>query len=365
MIIPGLDKRLGGTTTLSIGFFDQLRLLADVTLVTTYLDSEWDYIDDRFKKDENVHLFKSGSSKLKFSFEQYRYIADTIKGYDLVHVHGLWHLAAFPVARIAMKNGVKYIISPHGMLEPDALNRSKVKKKLIWAMGFGNVFKKATAIHCTAQNEIPNSLKFSHQANIIYVPNGVAIPHESYQKKESQLMFIGRLHPKKGIDRLIKAFKIVGDPSLSLIIAGTGSKAYEDKLQGLIEELSLGKQITMIGFVEGEKKQKLISESQFVCVPSFSEGMPLVSLETMASGTPLLITKASNVPEVTNYNCGIELEDNNPESIAEGIKKMREADLPQMSINCIELIKAKFLWEKVAGDLYKAYEKVFSDGKSR
>jgi poly(glycerol-phosphate) alpha-glucosyltransferase len=358
MVIPGLDKRLGGTTTLSVGFFENLIRHADVTLVTTYTDNEIDYVDDRFKNNRHVKLFPSTLQKIKFSIEQYGFLKKNIHEYDLVHIHGLWHMAAFPSARLAMKKGVPYILSPHGMLEPDAINRSKQKKELLWALGYRKVFQRAAAIHCTAKNEVANVLKFSPLATIACVPNGVNLPSVDYPKSTDQILFIGRLHPKKGVDRLMKAFAIVNNPSLTLIIAGTGDRDYEAKIKQVIREEKLSDRVKMIGFVDGEEKERLISESTFACVPSFSEGLPLVSLETMAAGTPLLITKTSNVPEVTEFDCGIELEDNEPETIAHGIRAMLGSDLKKKGANAREVVRNKFLWDKVAGDLYHEYQKI-------
>ncbi|MEQ8240955.1 MAG: glycosyltransferase [Cyclobacteriaceae bacterium] len=356
MIVPGLDKRLGGTTTLSIGFFDELKKLAEVTMVCTYFEHELAYIEDRFKSDAQVHLFPAISQKVKFSKEQYLFTKQHIKSYDLVHVHGLWHMMAYPSASLAMKNQVPYIMSPHGMLEPDAMKRSRLKKVLFWKLGFKKVFRNASAVHCTAKSEIGNTKQYATNANIIFVSNGVNLPEKQYQKIANQFLFIGRLHPKKAVNRLIEAFSMLNDPSLKLIIAGTGSAEYETSLRELIKAKKLETQIEMVGFVDGEAKQKWIAESLFVCVPSFSEGMPLVSLETMATGTPLLITKASNVPEVTEYDCGIELEDNEPASIAKGLKELLSSDLSQKSKNAAALVTEKFLWSKVGRALYQEYQ---------
>ena len=357
MIIPGLDKRLGGTTTLSIGFFDELRKLTSVTLVTTYTDQELDFIDDRFKNNPDVKLFRSFSNRIKYSSEQQKFLIKHINEYNLVHVHGLWHLGAYPASKLAMKKNIPYIISPHGMLEPDAMNRSKLKKQLFWKAGYAQVFKRANAIHCTAKNEISSTLRVEPTANTFLVPNGVNLPMTTYKKIPNQLLFIGRVHPKKGIDRLIEAFASLENSELKLIVAGTGDKTYESEIKELIQSQQLTNQIKLIGFVDGDQKQKLLAESQIVCVPSFSEGMPLVSLETMASGTPLLITKPSNVPEVSEYDCGLELENNEPKTIAEGIEVLLNSDLSKKAENAVNLVRSKFLWNKVARSLFDEYQK--------
>ena len=357
MIIPGLDKRLGGTTTLSIGFFDELRKFTSVTLVTTYTDQELDFIDDRFKNDSEVRLFRSLSNRIKYSSLQQKFLKKHIGEYDLVHVHGLWHLGAFPAAKLAMKRKIPYIISPHGMLEPDAMNRSKLKKQLFWKAGYNKVFRHAVGIHCTAKNEISSTKRIQADANTFLVPNGVNLPNVTYNKIPNQLLFIGRIHPKKAIDRLIQAFALLNNHHLKLVVAGTGDKAYENEIKELILSKELTDQIEMIGFVDGVQKQQLLAESQIVCVPSFSEGMPLVSLETMASGTPLLITKSSNVPEVSEYDCGLELENNEPKTIAEGVEVLLNSDLSKKAENAVNLVQSKFLWNKVARSLFDEYQK--------
>jgi poly(glycerol-phosphate) alpha-glucosyltransferase len=358
MIIPGLDRRLGGTTTLSIGFYEHLSSLAEVTLVTTFTQQEQRYIDDRFKKDTHVKLFPSSFSGFKFSLAQYRFVKKHIREFDIVHIHGLWHPAAFPAARLALRANVPYVLSPHGMLEPDAMRRSGWKKKLLFGLGYKRVFENACSIHCTAANEIKNVRRFAPRVNTIYVPNGVTPSLTVYPKVKGQILFIGRLHPKKAVDRLIDAFSLVDTAGWHLIIAGVGDADYEMQIKELVRKKNPEHKITMIGFVEGAVKEKLIAESMFVCVPSFSEGMPLVSLEAMAAGTPLLITKASNVPEVSEFTCGIELEDNEPETIAKGLTAMQTANLEVMSANARTVIQENFLWKKVSADLYQHYQRL-------
>lgn len=357
MVLPGLDKRLGGIVTFTNNIYDYLNEYCDLTIVATYKSGEMDFIDDKFKNNNKVKLYESSRLINRFSKEAYLFIANEIANFDIVHIHGLWHGMAYPAARLALRKNINYIISPHGMLEKDALKRSRFKKNFFWKLTYRHVFSNAKAIHCIARSEVDNTAEIVPDSKIFFVPNGVGLVKNTTVKKTDQLLFIGRLHPKKGVDLLINGFKLIENKNIKLIIAGTGDVEYEDYLKKLVPE-GFKNRVNFIGFVDGDLKRQLIEESAVICVPSFSEGMPLVALEALAAGTPLLITKASNMPEVSEFYCGIEIEDNAPETLATSISMIFSSDLEKMSKNSVALVKEKFHIEEIAKKIYDKYKTI-------
>lgn len=363
MVIPGLSRKLGGTTTLSIGFYKYLKQLAQVEMLTMHTsEEELEAADEAMLQDTDVRSFRSSWNEYKYAPAFLKAVREKVEEVDLVHIHGLWHGAAFPTARIAAKAGVPFVISPHGMFEPDAFQRSGWKKQLFWKLLFKPVFRKAAAVHCTAQSEIANTKRFDPGAHTIYVPNGVELPELSEKTPKSYLLFMGRLHPKKAVDRLLQAIKLLEDtyPEERLQIAGTGDTSYVAKLKQLCSELDLEDRVSFVGFAGGEQKAALFRGAKFALIPSFSEGLPLSALESLSYGLPLVITKASNVPEVTSHQCGIELEDNEPTTIAAGIDTLFQTDLTQMARNARDLAEIKFEWGAIARQLHEEYETILN-----
>lgn len=355
MVVPGLDPQLGGTATLSKGFYQNLKLYCNTVLYTVYLsESEKARIDSDLLSDDNIKIYPTTVKYFRYSFKMLSDIRKNIENFDLVHIHGLWHPTAYPVARMCDKLKIPFVMSPHGMLEPDALNRSKFKKKFFWDSFYRKVFERASAIHCTAYSEVLNSKKFySRHDNIFYVPNGIDYPMELPKNERRYLLFIARLHPKKGLELLLTALQ--NFPELSLKVAGTGDPAYEQSIKNLALDLGLSDRVEFLGFIVGKEKQELYRNAMFTVVPSFSEGLPLVSLESLANGSPLLITKSSNVPEVTEYECGYELENNEPSTIEKGIREMLSSNLDSMAKNGRILIQSRFQWSQVSKSLYNQY----------
>lgn len=361
MIIPGLSLELGGTTTLSIGFFHHLQLHADIKILTIHKnEAELEGADPDMLNDTRIKSFLSISNYYNYSGSFIREVRKIVQEVDLVHIHGLWHGAAYPSARVAIRAGVPFIVSPHGMLEADAFQRNGWKKKLFWGLLWKKVFKRAAAVHCTAKSEIENTYKFDPNARVIYVPNGIYLPRQTKIKEANHLLFIGRLHPKKAVDRILKAVKeVIRDyPNLKVCIAGTGAPEYEKSLKQLCKQLNLQNQISFVGFTTGSAKDQLFLGAKIALVPSFSEGLPLAALEAMSYGVPLLITKSSNVPEVTEFDCGLEIENNDPKTIAIGMKRLLNSNLNLLGDNARKVAAEKFQWKIVASQLYEAYEKV-------
>lgn len=362
MIIPGLSRKLGGTTTLSLGFYKHLKQHVHVELATSYIhEEEKKGYDQELLNDPHIHLFKSTFSFYKFSLSLRSFLKKNVKNYDLVHVHGLWHPAAYPAASIARAQKVPFVISPHGMLEEDAFARSGWKKSLFWNFLYKKVFASAIGIHCTALSEVHNTLKFDSEANTFHVPNGIDLPEIEPKPRKGKLLFMGRLHEKKAVDKIIEVMPHF--PNLSLSIAGTGSESYTTLLKAKVDEFKLHDRVHFAGFVNGDLKTKMFQESMFAMVPSYSEGLPLTALESLSNGTPLLITKASNVPEVTEYKCGLEIDNNDVSTIKEGLDFLLNEDYDVLSQNARNLAEEKFYWPNVARQLFENYKALLNESR--
>lgn len=278
--------------------------------------------------------------------------------YDALHLHGLWNYSSVAARRWNRRNEGALVISPHGMLDPWAQRNSHVKKRVAkWA--FENANLRGAAVLralCWAEADAIEALGLG--VPIAVIPNGVALPTDepessSANPSRKKLLFLGRIHPKKGIAELIEAWAIAGKASRAirddweLQIAGWDDGNHLQQLTRLAEERQLGN-VTFPGPLYGQEKQAAYAQCDAFILPSYSEGMPMTVLEAWAHRKPVLMTDACNIPEgfVAGAACRI---DNEPGALATALQY--HLDQPSALVRTGErgrrLVEERFTWERI------------------
>ncbi|MEM4204673.1 MAG: glycosyltransferase, partial [Candidatus Methanomethylicaceae archaeon] len=170
-------------------------------------------------------------------------------------------------------------------------------------------------------------------------------------KGRTLVLFLGRIHPKKGLLNLVIAFKKVRSlyPDVILLIAGPDERGHKREVEECVRQEGLNEDVLFLGPVSGELKVGLLKNSDVFVLPSYSEGFPVAVLEALACKLPVVLTKYCNVPEVAEAGAGIEV-DISPYQIANAIiillsdHKMRK----QMGENGYRLVLERFNWDRVA-----------------
>jgi len=231
----------------------------------------------------------------------------------IVHLHGIWMWPQWAAARQAHQANRPLVLSPHGMLEPFMWQRQtwphRVKKTLYWRSIAYPAFKDATIIHALTKLEADNLLHYFPGQRIEILPNSLDLDqidkslNECPQEQPSNpyILFLGRLHPKKGIDLLIQAFTRLCNTKMTLRIAGAvqeKDKGYDQYLLGLVQQLGLENQVEFLGAVQGQSKWNLYRNAWAFCLPSHSEGLAMVNLEASACRTPVITTFQSGVTDL-------------------------------------------------------------------
>ena len=179
-------------------------------------------------------------------------------------------------------------------------------------------------------------------------------------KTQSYLFYVGRIDPKKGVDLLLRSFaKIVRNhKELFLVITGTGKNEYVEKIKALSKDLGINENVRFSGFVSDEEKLELYESAKMHVVTSHSDVHTTTAIESMAMGTPVVITKASDFPEIDDYKAGITV-DTNVDSVYNAVEELLqdEKKLKEYSNNALRLIQEKFLLK----NKIKEYEKMFED----
>ena len=285
------------------------------------------------------------------------FLKTNAKQYDLIWIHTLWTGATYNAAKYAYKYNIPYILTPHGMIEPSSLERKAIKKKLYWSLVEKKIFDRAAAIHCITEAESLFAKKLSNTTAFV-IPN--AVQQQPWIDKDhasiKKICFIGRFHEKKALDLLLQALSKIDN--INLLVAGGGDKEYEEYIYSLVEKLGLKDRVEFKGFADDSLKKEIYTNSTFLVLPSHTEGLSMVGLESVMHSTPVLTTKKCNFDEVEQYNAGMVMETNDPETIKEYILKMFATDIKQMSKNAYQLANEKYSIKSVANMMLEELKKI-------
>lgn len=249
-------------------------------------------------------MHRKGTS---LSPEQRGRVTEAIRWCDIAHVHGIWQPLTLRVSSVARRMHKPYIISLRGMLDDWSMAQRTLKKRLYLAMGGSAMLNNADAIHCTADGEKAQSSKWFPRTEGVVIPNLLDLaPFQSlpgpdrardrfplFGSGEPVLLFLSRIHYKKGIEHVIDAVARLRDENAPhrLLIAGDGDKEYTRSLRNQVERLSLGDRVAFLGLVTGEDKVSLYEAADLFVLPTSQENFGFVLYESLASGTPILTTK--------------------------------------------------------------------------
>ena len=337
---------------------------------------------------------------------------------DLVALQGLWQYSSISTRRQLRRNGTPYVISPRGMLDKWALANSRWKKVLA-AFAFENaVLHDAACLHALCESEADAIRAYGLQQRIEVIPNGVDLPEglttiehwggceieqpkvgpkgegagsteskdtESTEGRKS-LLFLGRIHPKKGLSGLLKAWAEIQNPksgiqnskNWQLLIAGWDQGGHEGELKALCAELGLkvvqrskhvpcsataqGADVVFYGPAFGGEKEQLLRRADAFVLPSLSEGLPMSVLEAWAYGLPVVMTPECHLPEGFASQAALEIRNGKMgDSKWSGLQQlldMSDSDRIEMGRRGRRLVEEKFTWPKVAAQMKQLYEEI-------
>ncbi|WP_231749569.1 glycosyltransferase [Tautonia plasticadhaerens] len=245
-------------------------------------------------------------------------LVSAVKGAEVVHMHGLWQGHTRRGASAARRAGVPYLIAAHGMAEPWALRHKALKKKVYTALVEGPNLRGASCLHALSRPEVGHLRAIAPDATVCFVPNGVDLapfdrlsPRSELEAEHPELqgkfllLFLGRLHAKKGLDLLAGAMGVLSKsrPDLHVLLAGHDDGALGPFL-GRMREQGLADRVTRLGHVSGESARRAWGAADAFALPSYSEGFSMAILEALASRLPTLITTACHFPELAGAGGG-------------------------------------------------------------
>jgi poly(glycerol-phosphate) alpha-glucosyltransferase len=301
-------------------------------------------------------------------------------GLDLLHLHGLWMYSSLAAKRWSARHRAPCLVSPHGMLDPWALRNGHWKKRLA-ALAYEKAqLRGATCLHALCEAELEAIRAFGLINPVCVIPNGVILPRNAaggpppwrarLPADARVLLFLGRLHPKKGLPGLLRAWaRVVGgrqEPQRGwhLVIAGWDQNGHRATLEELAGSLGIAGEVHFVGpQFEADKEASLHAADAFV-LPSQSEGLPLAVLEAWAHGLPVLMTPACNLPEGFTHRAALAAEPE-PDSLVQALRvlcAMPEAERRAMGARGQALVAAHFTWAGVAARMAEVYHWLLGRG---
>jgi glycosyltransferase involved in cell wall biosynthesis len=287
----------------------------------------------------------------------------------IIHQQGIYLYSSYVNSKYSDKYSTPYIISPRGMLDKWILNNNKLKKKIGFSLYEHKNLRNASCINALGIPEYNAVREFGLKNPIAIIPNGVFIPKETSEKipkaswnidSRKTLLFLSRLHQKKGLENLLQAWKALGSlkADWKLVIAGeSNGSEYEDSLRRLQSELGLSGDVFLIGPQFHKEKDITFRNADAFILPSFSEGMPMAVLEAWSYKLPVIITDECNLPDGFTHDCAIRIEPN-VDSIYDGIIKLlnlSNSEMKQIGHNGFELVKSKYTWLSIAEEMSNVY----------
>lgn len=310
--------------------------------------------------------------KYEISPSMHSWLNDTLnkKEFDLVHNHSLWLLQNLYPSWAANRFSIPIIISPRGTLSSAAMNSGSKFKKLYWKIFQKPALKTATCFHATSESEIEDIRRHGLLQPVILIPNGLNLPELSstrnpdITKAKKKLLFLGRIHPIKGLTNLIKAWKEFEkeNKDWELEIAGPDSYGHLKKLKNLSQKLNISNVIFSDEVTGAEKEKKYISSNLFI-LPSHSENFGMVVGEALSYGLPCIASHGTPWKELNKKNAGW-WTSNSPKHLLATIKeatKCSDRELEEMGQNGRNWIKEDFSLNKNAEKWYQAYKWILTN----
>jgi len=316
---------------------------------------------------ETIQYPRTGPQKAYFARNLGRDAPALIAETDVVHGHGFYVYPNWAIGNRAISKQKNLVYHPHGMFEPWILKRSRLKKRLVSLLFEDRNMGRCRLWRALTPREADQIRRQGFTAPIVVAPNGVrledcdgdlpvpgaprlALPDRVTEKK--RLVFMARLHPKKGLDLLVPAWAQLKQyhPRWELLIAGPDENGYRAVVETMIRELDVASATTLVGSVTGAAKRELLRSADLFVLPSYSEGFPVAVLEAMACRVPVIGTNDCNFAELETEGGGwlcAATADSVLKSLSEALQ-CSETELKERGQTARRLVERRYTWPAIA-----------------
>ncbi|MEX0886361.1 MAG: glycosyltransferase [Phycisphaeraceae bacterium] len=271
-----------------------------------------------------------------------RSVEAMLRDADVLHLHEVWHLPNLQLAASARRAGVPYVVSPHGTLSEWPMEQKWLKKRAYLVAGGRRYLDRAACVLCTASEELRESQTIIPYARLAAIPlicdltqfqhlPGPALAEQTFPAlagDDFRILYLSRLHPKKGADVLVEAMRILTERGVKakLFLAGPESERdYARDLIDRIERYNLAQRVLRLGMVRGDVKLSLYEAADVFALPTYMENFGLVQVEAMACGTPVITTRGVAIWRELE-EAGALIVDRDPVAFADAIERLVDAE---------------------------------------
>jgi glycosyltransferase involved in cell wall biosynthesis len=284
---------------------------------------------------------------------------------SVVHVHGVWGVGGVAALWRAFRAGdvaPRLVVSPHGMLDSWALAQSRLKKVVARRLWVDRLLRRAGCLHALCDAEAMAIETIAPGSAVCVTPNGVDLRRlvEERRDREASVLFLGRLHRKKGLHPLLEGWAACSARRAGwrLDIAGWDDGGYERDLRAMAASLGLDASVRFLGPVFNETKDALLRRSGVFVLPSYSEGLPMAVLEAWSHGLPVLMTEFCNLPEGFAAGAARCCAPDGA-SVAAGLDALAMCDRAEraaMGARGRALVEERFAWPRIARRMSEVYD---------
>lgn len=377
-VVVSLDPVAGGPPIVAARLAAaQARLGHEVRLISYRQPQATDRVDrmiaampggNLLRRDE---LAPASRAERLFATDARRTIPTGLTGIDVVHLHGVWDPILKAAADAARRLGIPYAVAPHGMLDPWSLSQSWLKKRLALFVGYRAMLNNAAFLHLLNRDESDLIKPLGLRTTAVVIPNGIDseeiadLPQPGTFRAahpelgaDPYILFLSRLHYKKGLDHLASAFGILATTraDIRLVVAGPDDGALSAFEQS-IRNAGLSARVHVVGPLFGRDKYAAFRDAACFCLPSRQEGFSMAILESLACATPVVISDACHFPEVTERGAGtvVALD---AKAIAAAIERILNDDglRHRMGEAGRAMVSSEYTWPTIAKQTLAAYE---------
>ena len=387
-VIPSVSEHSGGPAQ-AIGPMCQALQKQGIDVVIATTDDEVEISEFEFTNGHSglppqytikgvpTHFFPvQWGGSFKYSRSMAGWLDTNVARFDVVHIHAVFNHACLAAARACRKHDVPYIVRPLGTLDPWSMKQKSLRKSVFWKLAAKRMLTDASVVHYTSRAEreaTESSLGLSDGA---IVPLGIdaeavnsCLGQEGFEREFPELashpyvLVLSRLHPKKGLDVLLKAFLSLqwtaGSPAWRLVLAGDGPAEYIAELKAIVSEHNAERVVFFPGWLSAERKNAVLHRAGLLALPSYQENFGVCVMEAMACGVPVLVS-----PHVSLSN----------EISAAGAGWVVGVDVEELRTTLAEVVGSpeqrhkrgqagrtvseSFTWEKVATALHDVYASI-------
>jgi glycosyltransferase involved in cell wall biosynthesis len=294
------------------------------------------------------------------SVDLLRVLGEYVAWADIVHLIAVYSFPTFPTLAYCRRLRKPLVWSPRGSLQRWE-GSTRRGTKFVWERVCRMLAaKERVVLHTTSEEEARQSHARFCDLRAVLIHNGVELPEDVRRTEPAdqlRIMYLGRLHPIKGIENLLDACKLMeadADP-WRLKIAGSGEGDYPNFLKAKVEKLGLQAQVEFTGEVSGDEKENLFAESDVVVAPSYVENFGMVIAEALAHEVPVIAGRGTPWQGLETNGCGLWVE-NDPRSLAATIRRMRTLPLRDMGRQGRCWMRREFSWEAVSREMLVAFQ---------